>query len=156
VVEFPNPIARTVFLRQVGPLFPVWLFGVVLIITLDRFSGVNAGLPNTDLGVLLLVYSVFVGGLASLLYYREWRRSPSVLQLSVDGLRGWFAERPQTGLAFAYGEILRVHPAGYFAARVEARPETHRSVDWINLTNENAARVLEAWGAWQERRSSGG
>ena len=151
MVELPNPVARAVFLRHVGPLFPVWLFGVVLVVVLDRFSGSAPGLTDGGLGLLLLVYSVLVGGLASALYYREWSRSPPLLELSPDGVRGWFAERPQAGTSFAYSEILRVQPAGYFSARVEAGPGAGRSVGWMNLTEENAARLREAWAAWRER-----
>lgn len=156
MVEFENPIAQAVFLRFIAPLVPVWLFGVVLVFVLDRYSVGGSSLGTSGLGLLLAVYSVLVGGLVSLLYYREWDRSPPVIVLTPDGITGRSPKGPVHGSSFAYPDIVGILGTGFFPARVEARRSGVRGrVDWFNLTEENAARLSEAWGAWQERNRPG-
>ncbi|HYK92798.1 MAG TPA: hypothetical protein VEY07_01990 [Thermoplasmata archaeon] len=151
MVEFDNPVSGAVFLRFAGPLIPVWLVGAVLVLLLDRFAVGGSPLSSSDLGLLLAVYSVLVAGLVSTLYYREWRRSPSRVLLSYDGMSGKFLGTPPRETRFDYGRILRIQRPGYFTARVEARSEGGQVVEWLNLTAENALRITEAWGAWRER-----
>jgi hypothetical protein len=152
VVEFENPIARAVFLRFVAPLVPVWLFGVVLVFALDRYSVGGSGLGTSGIGLLLALYSVLVAALVSLLYYREWHRSPLSIVLTPDGITGRSPRGAERTDSFGYPDIVGIHGTGFFPARVEARPTGgHGSVEWFNLTEENAARLSEAWGAWQER-----
>ncbi len=139
------------FLRFVGPLFPVWMVGAALILFLDRLSVEGAPLGSTQLGLLLVVYSVLMGGLVSLLYYHEWAHSPGRVELSVDGIAGHFEGAPRRDRLFDYARILRILPPGYFSSRVEARSEGGIRVDWLNLTEENALRLAEAWAAWRER-----
>ena len=153
MVQFDNPVAKPVFLRFVGPIIPVWLVGTVLVLFLDRFAVTGASLPLRDLGLLLAVYSVMVAGLVSALYYREWRRSPPLLALSVDGVEGRFPPDIGRSIRFGYAGIVDVRPPGYFTARVEGTPEGRPTVDWLNLTDENARRVVEAWGAWRQREA---
>lgn len=150
MVEFDNPVARSVFLRFVGPLVPVWLVGATLVIVLDRFSLGGPTLSDRDLGLLLAIYSLLVAGLVSALYYHEYRRSPGRIALTVDAVSGEFPGRPRPAVEFTYGSILRILPPSYFPARVEARSGAG-TIAWMNLTEENALRVAEAWGAWHER-----
>jgi hypothetical protein len=154
MVDFENPVARAIFLRFVGPLFPVWLFGAVFVFVLDRYSIAGPSLSDPDLGVLLVVYSLLVAALVSVLYFAEWSRSPTVISLSVDGVSGQIGTRHARSIDFPYASILRIHPAGYFTARVVARSE-RGAVRWMNLTAENALRLTEAWGAWCERQGTG-
>lgn len=150
MVEFDNPVARSVFLRFVGPLVPVWLVGATLVILLDRFSLGGPSLSDRDLGLLLVVYSLLVAGLVSALYYHEYRRSPDRIVLGVDAIAGAFGGRGRPGLEITYGSILRILPSRYFPARVEARSPVG-PIAWMNLTDDNALRLTEAWGAWRER-----
>ena len=153
MVEFDNPVARSVFLRFVGPLVPVWLVGATLVIVLDRFSLGGPSLTDRDLGLLLGLYSIFVAALVSVLYYHEYRRSPSRIALSVDAVSGEFGGAARPAMEFTYGSILRILPPSFFPARVEARSVTG-AVAWMNLTAENALRLAEAWGAWAERSTA--
>lgn len=150
MVEFDNPVARAVFLRFVGPLVPVWLVGATLVIVLDRYSLGGPTLSDPGLGLLLAVYSLLVAGLVSGLYVNEYRRSPGRIALTVDAITGEFAGRSRPPVEFTYGSILRILPPSYFPARVEARSSSG-PVAWMNLTEENALRLTEAWGAWRER-----
>lgn len=150
MVEFDNPVARSLFLRFLGPLVPVWLVGATLVIVLDRFSLGGPALTDPGLGLLLAVYSLLVAGLVSGLYFNEYRRSPGRIALSVDAVTGEFIGRARRPVEFTYGSILRILPTAYFPARVEARSATG-PIAWMNLTEENARRLAEAWGAWRER-----
>ena len=150
-MEFDNPVTSAIFLRFAGPLIPVWLGGAVLVLVLDQYSVGGGPLSTPDLGLLLVLYSLMVGGLVSLLFYREWSRSPVRVELSYEGVQGRFRGSATRDQTFDYARILRVSPPGYFTARVEARSEGGASVDWMNLTSENALRLAEAWGAWRER-----
>ncbi|MCI4337165.1 MAG: hypothetical protein L3K17_08275 [Thermoplasmata archaeon] len=151
MVEFDNHVTRSIFLRFVGPLFPVWLFGAVFVILLDRLSLGGPSLNDRDLGLLLGIYSILVSGLVSVLYYAEWRRSPTRVTLSFEGVSGQVGGGTRPPIIFPYNSIVRVHPPGFFTARVEAKPEG-RPIDWMNLTPENALRLAEAWSAWRERQ----
>ena len=150
MVEVDNPVARSVFLRFLGPLVPVWLVGATLVVVLDRFSLGGPSLTDRDLGLLLAVYSVFVAALVSVLYYHEYRRSPRRIALSVDAVSGEFAGGTRPAVEFPYASILRILPPSYFPARVEAR-SVAGAVAWLNLTEENALRLAEAGGAGSER-----
>ena len=154
MVEFDNPVSGAVFLRFVGPLVPVWLGGAALVLALDQSPVGGPPLATADLGGLLLIYSVLVAGLVSALFFRESRRSPARLELSVEGVAGRFGRAGGHVRTFAYERILRVQRPGYFTARVEARSEGGSQVDWMNLTAENALRIREAWGAWCQRRAA--
>lgn len=154
MVEFDNPVAQSVFLRFLGPLVPVWLVGATLVIVLDRFSLGGPSLSDRDLGLLLAVYSVFVAALVSALYYHEYRRSPRRIALTVDAVSGEFGAGARPAVEFTYGSILRIIPPSYFPARVEARSVTG-GIAWMNLTEQNALRLAEAWGAWSERTTAG-
>lgn len=151
MVEFENPVSGAVFLRFAGPLIPVWLVGAVFVLVLDRFSVGGGQLPAIDLGLLLAIYSIMVAGLVSALFYREWRRSPTRVELSFEGVTGRFPSHRSPEGRFDYPRIVRIQRPGYFTARVEARTEGGSSVEWMNLTRENALRVAEAWDAWRER-----
>ncbi len=151
MVEFENPVGQKVFLRFVGPLFPVWMVGAALILFLDRLSVEGHPLGPLDLAVLLVVYSLLMGGLVSLLYYHEWGHSPSRMELSSAGVAGHFEGSQRRDREFDYERILRILPEGYFTPRVEARSIGGTSIDWMNLTEENALRLAEAWAAWRER-----
>ncbi len=155
MVEFDNPVSRAIFVRFVGPLVPVWLAGAALMFLLNRLTVEGPPLTAPATGLLLGIYSILVAALVSLLYYREWGHSPVRLELSVDGVSGRFLRSRRPEVSFSYGRILRIQPPGYFVPRVEARSEGGGSVEWINLTEENALRLAEAWGAWRERDERG-
>lgn len=151
VVEFENPVSGAVFVRFAGPLVPVWLVGAVLVLFLDGSAPGSAPLATPALGLLLIVYSLLVAGLVSVLYFREARRSPARVTLGVEGVTGQFRGPAIRDRQFDYARIVRVEAPGYFPARVEARSEGGLTVDWMNLTAENALRLREAWTAWKER-----
>jgi hypothetical protein len=157
VPDYPNPALRSVLVRTLGPLVPVWLFGLVLAFSLHQLGLVGGSLPVANINFFLAIDSLLVIALMVLLASYQYRSTPGTVRVDVDGVTGWVARRggEQEGagqrLAFPYGSVLAVVRGGLFGYRVEARPRSSGPVDWLNLTADNAERVGAAWEAWRER-----
>ncbi|HEY6238230.1 MAG TPA: hypothetical protein VIZ68_03485 [Thermoplasmata archaeon] len=158
--DYPNPALRSVLVRTLGPLVPVWLFGLVLAFSLHQLGLVGGSLPVANIDVFLAIDSLLVIALMALLAFYQYRSTPGTVRVDVDGVTGWVArrggEREGAGqrLAFPYANVLAVVRGGLFGYRVEARPPSSGAVDWLNLTADNAERVGAAWQAWRERERS--
>jgi hypothetical protein len=159
VSDYANPAIRSVLLRTLGPIVPVWLFGLVFAFTLSQLGVVGGPLPVANLADFLAVDTLLVVALMTLLAVYQYRSTPTTVRVDVDGVTGWVArrggERDGGGqrLAFPYESVHAVVRGGLFGYRVEARPRPTGPVDWLNLTAENADRVGAAWAAWRERES---
>jgi|GEM_PF-4003906 len=152
MVAFDNPIATRVFWRFAGPLVPLWMAGAAFVVLLERTSGAGPTLSGMDLAVLLAVYSLLVAAMVAALYTYEYRRSPAIIELGYDGITGRFARSSPPPVAVEYAEIRNVVQGGFFPPRVEALSPGGGQIVWLNLTDENAARLVEAWTAWRERQ----
>ena len=161
MVDSPNPALRTVLLRTLGPLVPVWLFGLVLAFSLDRLGLSGGPLPLPNIELFLLVDSALVIVLMLFLGTYQYRSTPRAVRVDVDGVVGWVPraggerENDRQRLMFPYASLRAVVQGSLFGYRVEARPPGSRSVDWLNLTAANAALVAAAWDAWRQRQLGG-
>ncbi len=152
---YPNPVYRSVLARLAAPFVPVWLFGLVLAVTLGRL-----GLATTDpsgLDWFVLAFSAVVLLLIGVLAASERRRAPGTVDLDVDRISG---AGPGAG-TIDFGTITAIRGGGFYGCRVEARiPEGRgtdpRRLDWLYLTRDNAERLSLAVAAWRERESSEG
>lgn len=161
MVDSPNPALRSVLLRTLGPLVPVWLFGLVLAFSLDRLGLTGGPVPIPNIELFLLVDSALVVALMVFLASFQYRSTPRTVRVDVDGVVGWVPraggprEHDRQRLAFPYASLRAVVQGSLFGYRVEARTEGSASVDWLNLTAANAALVAAAWDAWRQRQSVG-
>ena len=160
MVDSPNPALRSVLARTLGPLVPVWLFGLVLAFSLDRLGLTGGPLPLPNIELFLVVDSALVIALMTLLASYQYRSTPRTLRVDVDGITGWVPraggerEHDRQRLQFPYGSLRAVVRGSLFGYRVEARPEGRSTIDWFNLTAANAALVAAAWDAWLQRQAA--
>lgn len=159
VAEYPNPVFRSIVLRTVGPFVPVWLFGVVVGLFLDRL-GLDGSLPSPEVLGFLAFYTLLVWALVAGLLIRQYQSSPEHVQVDVDGVAGLVHRRgggsspdPRRRLFLPFERISAVAASGIFGARVEGRPADAAGVDWLNLTDANAEMLREAWQAWKQREA---
>lgn len=159
VAEYPNPVFRSIVLRTVGPFVPVWLFGVVVGLFLDRL-GLNGSLPSAEVLGFLAFYTLLVWALVAGLLIRQYQSSPEHVEVDVDGVAGLVhrggggsAPDPRRRLFLPFERISSVAASGVFGARVEGRPAGGSGVDWLNLTDANAEMLREAWLAWKQREA---
>jgi hypothetical protein len=158
MTEYPNPVLRSVLLRTLAPLVPVWLFGCVLALVLNNLGLVAGPVGLPRISDFLVVYSTLVLALLVLLAVYQYRSSPSTIVLEPDGVTGVVPRREGEGrLTFPYTHIRSLAGGDLFGYRVEGRPgeDGSRPLDWINLTPENAERVTAAWAAWRRRNLGG-
>lgn len=159
MAEYPNPVFRSIVARTVGPFVPVWLFGVVVGLFLDRL-GLNGSLPSPEVLGFLAFYTLLVWALVAGLLIRQYQSSPEEVEVDVDGVAGLVHRRgggtiddPRRRLFLPFDRISSVAASGIFGARVEGRPSGAGGVDWLNLTDANAERLREAWRAWKQREA---
>lgn len=150
---YPNPVYRAVLLRVAAPFVPVWLFGLVLAVTLGQL-----GLARSDatgmLGFVVAFSAVVIALLAALAIW-ERRRAPAAIALDVDRVAG---TGPRAE-AIDFGSIVAIRAGGFFGCRVEARVPSApagrpQRLAWLYLTRDNAERVSLALSAWQEREAA--
>lgn len=167
MVDYPNPVLKTVLLRDLAPYAPVWLFGIVLAAILDAYRFGNAGVALPTFFEFAVVYSALVGGLLFAVFYRHYRSSPSSIRVEVDGVTGMVPRssgtpEARTPITLPYTSIYAVTQGGFFGPRVVARAVPNAPSgrtarwEWLHLTPENAVRVAEAYRAWQARESPAG
>ncbi|MCI4319702.1 MAG: hypothetical protein L3K23_06195 [Thermoplasmata archaeon] len=167
MVEYPNPVVKSVIARDIVPFVPVWLFGVVLAASLDAFRVANGGLPVATFFEFALVYTAVVLGLGFALFYRHFRSCPSRIHVDVEGITGFVprsagAPEAPVEVRFPYASFHSITGGGFYGPRVFARnvptgPKGKlRRWDFLHLTPENATRVAAAYRAWRERGGSGG
>ncbi|HZY71003.1 MAG TPA: hypothetical protein VFF67_08530 [Thermoplasmata archaeon] len=164
MVEYPNPVLKTVLLRDLAPYAPVWLLGIVLAAVLDAYRFGNSGVPLPTFFEFAVVYSALVGGLLFAVFYRHYRSSPSSIRVEVDGVTGMVPRASgtpevRTALTLPYASFVAVNQGGFFGPRIVARAipiaPSGKTVrwEWLHLTPENAVRVADAYRAWQARES---
>jgi hypothetical protein len=162
MVDYANPVLKSVLARDVIPFVPVWLFGIVLAALLDTYRVANGGVPPVTFFEFALAYSAVVGGLVFSLFYRHYRSSPTTIRIDVDGIVGFVprsggAPERKVAVEFPYSSFFSVSPGGFFGPRVTAHdlPKVEgsrvRGWDWLHLTPDNALRVAEAYRAWAAR-----
>jgi hypothetical protein len=162
MVDYPNPVVKSVLARDVIPFVPVWLFGVVIAAVLDAFRVDNRGLPVATFFEFAVVYSGVVLALGFGLFYRHFRSCPATIRIDVDGLTGYVHRASGTPekavpVTFPYSSFHSITGGGFFGPRVVARnvpggPNGKpRRWDFLHLTPENAARVAAAYQAWVAR-----
>ncbi len=145
-------------LRTVGPFIPVWLFGVVFGLLLDRL-GPTGTLDNVQVLAFLSFYTLLSGALVAALFLRQYQSSPEAVEIDTSGVLAPVHRRPadpQDGrrlLRFPYERISTVVGGGLTGWRIEGRPADSGRLDWINLTEENAGRVADAIDAWRQREA---
>ncbi|MCI4367959.1 MAG: hypothetical protein L3K09_00110 [Thermoplasmata archaeon] len=154
--EFPNPVVRTVLVRDVGPFVPVWLFGVVLAVSLDRLGLGVAPLPLGNLAAFTGAYTTLVFGLVGVRFYWDRLNCPRAISLDGDQVVGLAGSPSASGpKRIPFGSIHAISVGGLFAPRLDARPAQPdgRSHRWevLFLTRENAVRVRDAWEEWVRR-----
>ncbi|MCI4349915.1 MAG: hypothetical protein L3K15_00130 [Thermoplasmata archaeon] len=165
MVEYPNPVVKSVLARDVIPFVPVWLFGIVIAAVLDAFRVDNQGLPVATFFEFAVVYSAVVLALGFGLFYRHFRSCPATIKIDVDGLTGYVPRSSGTPeksvpVTFPYSSFHSITGGGFFGPRVVARNVEEgtdgkpRRWDFLHLTSANAARVAAAYRAWMAREGS--
>lgn len=158
MVDNPNPALRSVLLRTLGPLIPIWLFGLVLAFTLHQLGLTGGPLPVPNIELFLVIDSALVVALMAFLGIYQYRSTPVMVRVDFDGVTGWVPrsggarEHDRQRLAFPYPTLRAVVEGSLFGYRVEARAAKGSGVDWLNLTPSNAALVAAAWEAWRQRQ----
>jgi hypothetical protein len=154
VSEYPNPALRSVLVRTVVPYVPVWLFGTVLALALDRIGIVGGALALPRIDDFLLVYSLLVLALVALVGYYQYQSTPARIAIGVEGVLAWRGSDDRGAVMdLPFPQVRTVVGRGLFGFRVEGRPASAPDgpIVWINLTPENAERVAAAWLAWKAR-----
>lgn len=158
MTSYPNPALRSVAVRTIGPFLPVWLFGVVLGLLLDRL-GPTGSLGTAEVLAFLGFYTLLSWALVIGLFLRQYQSTPEAVTIDVDGVaaalhrRGGTAPDGRRTVLFPYRQISSLVGGGLTGWRVEGRPDGSRRLDWINLTEENAGRVADALESWRRREA---
>lgn len=168
MTEFPNPVFRSVLLRDLAPFIPVWVFGLLVAVLLDTYGLGGPRLSITRLDAFVAVYSLLVAVLLGVFVYRHYQSSPTRIEIGADYVRGWVPRRASTStppagvVEFPFGRVVGLTGGGFFGARILARdiPRENprrrpRSFDWLHLTPENAERVGAALRQWRASQTSG-
>jgi hypothetical protein len=165
LTEFPNPVFRSVLLRDVAPFLPVWVFGLLVAVLLDTYGLGGPRLSISRLDSFVAIYSVLVLALLGLFIYRHYQSSPTRIEIGADYVRGWVPRRASDvsgsgGMVeFPFPRVVGLSGGGFFGPRVLARDiprgrssRSIRTFDWLHLTPENAERVAAALRSWRARQ----
>jgi hypothetical protein len=158
VTSYPNPALRSVAIRTIGPFVPVWLFGIVFGLLLDRL-GPTGTLDHVQVLAFLSFYTLLSGALVAALLLRQYQSTPSAVDIDVGGIvapvhrRGGTLPDGRRAVTIPYGGISALVGGGLTGWRIEGRPSDTGRLDWINLTEENASRVADALDAWRRREA---
>ena len=151
MTPYPNPVFRGVAVRVVAPFVPVWLFGLVLALTLNQVGLSESGAYG--LGLFAATFSVLVAALIAALVLWERRHAPAAIDLDVEHVGPLGASERD----LPFGQITAIREGGFFGARVEAGRSAGISgsgLRWIYLTRDNAERLALAIAAWREREAA--
>ncbi len=157
MADLPNSALGRVLVRTLAPMLPVWLSGLVLALLLTRLGLTGGPLPAENLELFFATDSALVVILVAFLAFYQYRSTPHTVRVDFDGVTGWV---PRSGgerdhgrrrLTFPYASVRAVVRGSLFGYRVEARAPNGSAVDWLNLTEANAAVVAAAWEAWRQR-----
>jgi hypothetical protein len=158
VTSYPNPALRSVALRTVGPFIPVWLFGIVFGLLLDRL-GPTGTLDPVEVLAFSAFYTLLSGALVAALFLRQYQSTPEAVEIDVGGIaapshgRSVGAARGAGAISIPYERISSLVGGGLMGWRIEGRRSDTGRLDWINLTEENAGRVADALDAWRRREA---
>ncbi|MCI4330391.1 MAG: hypothetical protein L3K19_00890 [Thermoplasmata archaeon] len=148
--ERSNPVLPALLLRDLLPFLPVWVFGVVLAVSLDDLHLVGPRLPLGTIDQFAVYYTVLAAGMAAINLLRHYRSAPRSIAIGRDGLELSFgsanSSTPRRSVPFE--RVRAVYLSGFFGPHLDAAP-----VDggWMSmpLTPENAHAVATAWTAWR-------
>lgn len=155
--DLPNPVARVVFVGDVAPFVPVWLFGIILAVELDRLGLGETALPLGGVAAFIGAYTTLVFGLVATRYYWDTLRCPTSIALGEEEVVGFFrsARGSPRAVTIPFRELHDVTVGGILAPRLDARtlPDANTRPRWetLYLTRANAARLLIAWQGWAGR-----
>lgn len=151
--EWPNRVLPTLLVRDLLPFLPVWLFGVVLAVTLDSSGLVGPRLPLGDIDHFAVYYSLLVAAMGSVNLLRHYHSAPRRISVSPEGVGLTFSEKPGAGgpELLPFDRVRAVYLSGFFGPHLEAVGLASGTRS-LPLTAENARSVANAWTRWRETR----
>jgi hypothetical protein len=151
--EHPNRVLPTLLVRDLLPFLPVWLFGVVLAVTLDSSGLVGPRLPLGDIDHFAGYYSLLVAAMGSVNLLRHYRSAPRGISVSADGVGLTFSgARGDVGPELLpFERVHAVYLSGFFGPHLES-VGAGAGTRSMPLTAENARSVASAWTRWRETR----